>query len=72
MKYTPEISKPQIKGGLAAVLGSLALALAGFSQAANAATPVYDYPYIQSGPYHEDILPNGTLTGPIAPEANGG
>jgi hypothetical protein len=23
-----------------------------------------------SGPYHEDILPNGTVTGPIAPSAN--
>ncbi|MGA7329892.1 MAG: hypothetical protein WBX25_36775 [Rhodomicrobium sp.] len=25
---------------------------------------------IVSGPYHENLLPNGTLTGPIAPEAN--
>jgi hypothetical protein len=24
------------------------------------------------GPYHQDLLPNGTLTGPLAPSANGG
>ncbi len=29
-------------------------------------------PYVQSGPYHQDILPGGSLTGPIAPDANGG
>lgn len=25
-----------------------------------------------AGPYHQDVLPNGVLTGPIAPDANGG
>jgi hypothetical protein len=25
-----------------------------------------------ASPYHQDRLPNGTLTGPIAPDANGG
>ena len=26
----------------------------------------------QSGPYHQDVLPNGTVTGPIGPQVNGG
>jgi hypothetical protein len=25
-----------------------------------------------ASPYHQDRLPNGVLTGPIAPDANGG
>jgi hypothetical protein len=25
-----------------------------------------------ASPYHHDVLPNGTVTGPIAPDANGG
>jgi hypothetical protein len=25
-----------------------------------------------ANPYHQDTLPNGTVTGPIAPNANGG
>jgi hypothetical protein len=27
---------------------------------------------VNSGPYHEDVLPDGTVTGPLQPEANGG
>jgi hypothetical protein len=26
----------------------------------------------QSGPYHKDVLPDGTITGPISPDVNGG
>ena len=25
-----------------------------------------------ASPYHQDVLPNGAVTGPIAPNANGG
>jgi hypothetical protein len=25
-----------------------------------------------ASPYHHHVLPNGTVTGPIAPDANGG
>jgi hypothetical protein len=25
-----------------------------------------------ASPYHQHVLPNGTVTGPIAPDANGG
>jgi len=51
---------------------ALALLLIGASaigviSAANAAPLVY-----QSGPYHQEVLPDGTVTGPIAPQANGG
>jgi hypothetical protein len=27
---------------------------------------------VAASPYHQDRLPNGELTGPIAPDANGG
>jgi hypothetical protein len=27
---------------------------------------------IQGGLYHNDVLPNGTVTGPLGPHANGG
>jgi hypothetical protein len=37
------------------------------TSAANAAPRVS-----QSGPYHQEVLPNGTVTGPIGPEVNGG
>jgi hypothetical protein len=30
-----------------------------------------DRPFV-SGIYHQDRLPNGTLTGPLGPDANGG
>jgi hypothetical protein len=30
------------------------------------------YTVSQGGIYHNDVLPNGTVTGPIGPEANGG
>jgi hypothetical protein len=26
----------------------------------------------QGGIYHQEVLPNGTVTGPIGPDANGG
>jgi hypothetical protein len=32
----------------------------------------FGYSISQGGPYHKDVLPDGTITGPIAPEANGG
>jgi hypothetical protein len=25
-----------------------------------------------ASPYHQDILPNGVVTGPLSPDANGG
>jgi hypothetical protein len=70
------------KLGLAALLGSTALIAIGISETANAA-PRHSYrqystdrpvPYWtgERGPYHRDILPDGTVTGPIAPDANGG
>ena len=42
----------------AAVIGGLSLAALSLQAAAS--------------PYHQDRLPNGMLTGPIAPDANGG
>jgi hypothetical protein len=30
------------------------------------------YSISQGGIYHNDVLPDGTVTGPIAPHANGG
>jgi len=32
----------------------------------------YEVGVSDSGPYHQDILPDGTVTGPIGPDANGG
>jgi hypothetical protein len=32
----------------------------------------FGYSISQGGPYHKDVLPDGTVTGPIAPHANGG
>jgi hypothetical protein len=32
----------------------------------------FGYSISQGGIYHNDVLPDGTLTGPIAPHANGG
>jgi hypothetical protein len=52
------------------ILTQSALALlltAGAIGAASAAPTVY-----QSGPYHQEVLPNGTVTGPISPDVNGG
>jgi hypothetical protein len=35
--------------------------------AASAAPTIYE-----SGPYHQEVLPDGTVTGPISPDVNGG
>jgi hypothetical protein len=32
----------------------------------------FGYSISQGGIYHNDVLPDGTVTGPIAPHANGG
>jgi len=37
-----------------------------------AALFIDDIRLASSGPYHQDVLPDGTVTGPIAPEAHGG
>jgi hypothetical protein len=60
MKQTSKISKLRLQLAAAALLGGMALAPAVLSQAANA------------GPYHMDSLPDGTVTGPVAPDAAGG
>jgi hypothetical protein len=68
MKRNPKITKL----GLAALVGYAALTGVGLS-AANAAAHYYEVPsQLDGGPYHQDRLPDGTLTGPIAPDANGG
>jgi hypothetical protein len=49
---------------------TLLLAAAGalsVTSAASAAPRVY-----QGGIYHQEVLPNGTVTGPLGPEVNGG
>jgi hypothetical protein len=46
---------------------ALLLAAAGAITAASAAPTLYE-----SGPYHQEVLPDGTVTGPIGPETNGG
>jgi hypothetical protein len=35
-------------------------------------SPTVDRDGLSSGPYHRDVRPNGTMTGPLAPDANGG
>jgi hypothetical protein len=35
-------------------------------------SPTVDRDVLSSGPYHMDVLPDGTVTGPLAPDANGG
>jgi hypothetical protein len=72
MEQPTVMSRSKRKLVQAALLGSIAFASVSLSQGANAAPRSYGNPYVQQGPYHEDILPNGTLTGPIAPDANGG
>jgi hypothetical protein len=62
------ISKLRLGVVATALVGTIALTSAGLSGASHAAG-VYG---IQRGPYHQDVLPNGGLTGPIAPDANGG
>jgi hypothetical protein len=67
------------KLGFAALVGGCAITTVSLSEA-NAARHYYPQYSVesqvpsqyQSGPYHEDRLPDGTLTGPIAPDANGG
>ncbi len=63
-----KLSKLWLRLAATALVGTIALAPVGFSAAADAASRSY----LQQGPYHEDVLPNGTVTGPIAPDANGG
>lgn len=63
-----------------ALILALALAGANMTEGANAAFRPQAYgdvrlsPYWprKSGPYYQDILQDGTLTGPLAPHANGG
>ncbi|MGA7326180.1 MAG: hypothetical protein WBX25_17260 [Rhodomicrobium sp.] len=72
MEQPSTISKLRLSFAGTALLGSIALASVGFSQAANADSSAWDPLYFQEGPYHENVLPNGTTTGPIAPEADEG
>jgi hypothetical protein len=57
------------------ILSQLALALlltaAGAISVTSAASAAPRRVY-QGGIYHQDVLPNGTVTGPIGPEVNGG
>ncbi len=57
---TSRISKLPLGLAVAALFGSMALTTAGLTEAANAS------------PYYMDGLPNGLVTGPIAPDAQGG
>ncbi|MGA7322907.1 MAG: hypothetical protein WBX25_00115 [Rhodomicrobium sp.] len=57
---TSRISKLRLGLAVATLFGSMALTTAGLTEVANA------------GPYHMDRLPNGLVTGPIAPDAQGG
>jgi hypothetical protein len=65
MKHTSNLSKLRLGLVATALVGGVALTSIGLSQGANAAPR-----YLQSGPYHEDVLANGVVTGPIAPDAN--
>jgi hypothetical protein len=47
---------------------ALALLLTAGAISAASAAPIVS----QSGPYHQEVLPDGTVTGPIGPETNGG
>ena len=60
MKQTSTISKLRLGLVAAALVGGIASTSIGLSQTAAAS------------PYHQDVLPDGTLTGPIAPDAKGG
>jgi len=60
MKQMSKLSKLQLGFAVAALLSSMALTSTGIVQAVNAS------------PYHMDRLPDGTVTGPIAPNTNGG
>jgi len=57
---TLRISKLRLGLAVVALFGSMALTTAGLTEAANAS------------PYHMDRLPNGLVTGPLAPDAHGG
>ena len=72
MKLTSTLSKLGSRFVLTALAGGITIASVGLSQAANAAGGSYHRTSVQSGPYHQDVLPDGTLTGPIGPDANGG
>lgn len=62
MKQTAKISKLRRGFVATALAAGIAFTSAGLSQVTNAA----------ASPYHQDVLPDGTVTGPIAPDANGG
>ncbi len=70
MRQPSTITKRRFTLVGSALLAGFALASVGFQHAANAQSP--DSYYLQQGPYHEDLLPNGTVTGPLAPDATGG
>ena len=52
-------------------LSTLAILLSVTSIAGVASAAPYG-PNYGGGTYHDDVLPNGAVTGPIAPDANGG
>jgi hypothetical protein len=53
--------------------GSLSKAISAKAAPLSAIRPLtYGYSISQGGPYHKDVLPDGTIIGPIAPDANGG
>jgi hypothetical protein len=79
MKQSSTITKLHLRFSVAAVVLCAALTFVSLSEMANAA-PRQSQGYYgivpgwvnQHGPYRNHLLPNGTLTGPIAVDANGG
>jgi hypothetical protein len=88
MKANSKTAKQGLVIAVTLVVGFTSLAAAYLPQSANAArrrTVVYyravpywrnhvpyEVGYTDYGIYRQFVLPDGTLTGPIAPEANGG
>jgi hypothetical protein len=79
MKQSSTITKLRLRFSVAAVILGAVLTFVSLSETANAA-PRQSQGYYeitpgwvnQNGPYRNHLLPNGTLTGPIAVDANGG
>jgi hypothetical protein len=62
MKQKSKISKLRLGFVATALASGIALTSVAALQATSAV----------ASPYHQDVLPNGVVTGPIAPDANGG
>jgi hypothetical protein len=79
MKHASTVTKLYLRFAATGVVCGAALTFVSASEMANAA-PRQSQGYYeitpdwvnQHGPYRNHLLPNGTLTGPIAVDANGG